>query len=85
MRFEFATASRIVFGAGTLREAAPMARQFGARALVVTGRDAGRAEVLLSALKEQKVGFTMFSVAGEPEIKTIEAGVALAQRRRPKW
>ena len=37
MRFEFATATRIVFGPGTLREVAPAAREMGARALLVTG------------------------------------------------
>ena len=35
--FEFATATRIVFGAGRLAEAAPIALQFGRRALVVIG------------------------------------------------
>ena len=49
--FEFATAARIVFGAGTLREAAPLARQSGSRALVVTGRDPRRAEPLLALLR----------------------------------
>ena len=39
MRFEFATAGRIVFGPGTLAEAGPIAREFGHHALVVTGRD----------------------------------------------
>ena len=29
MRFEFATASRIIFGSGTLREAGPLARELG--------------------------------------------------------
>jgi alcohol dehydrogenase class IV len=43
MRFEFATATKIIFGAGTLREAGAAAKEFGQRALVVTGRDAKRA------------------------------------------
>ena len=40
MRFEFATAARILFGAGTVREVAPAAREMGRRALLVTGRSA---------------------------------------------
>jgi alcohol dehydrogenase YqhD (iron-dependent ADH family) len=36
MRFEFATATRIFFGAGTLREVGPVAAGMGRRALVVT-------------------------------------------------
>ena len=38
MRFEFATANRIIFGPGTAREAGRLARELGRRALVVTGR-----------------------------------------------
>ena len=39
MKFEFATATKIIFGAGTLREAGAAAKGFGQRALVVTGRN----------------------------------------------
>jgi len=42
MRFEFATATRIIFGAGAIREAAPAARELGQRALLVTGASAER-------------------------------------------
>jgi alcohol dehydrogenase class IV len=38
MRFEFSTATRIIFGAGTLREVGPLGAEMGKRALVVTGR-----------------------------------------------
>lgn len=38
MRFEFATAGRIIFGPGCLREAGPLAAALGRRALVVGGR-----------------------------------------------
>jgi alcohol dehydrogenase class IV len=80
MRFEFATATRIVFGAGTLREVGPIARGFGSRILVVTGADARRAEPLLALLREQGLGSAAFSIRGEPEIKTVEEGVALAKQ-----
>ena len=44
MPFEFATATRIIFGAGALREAGPAAAELcpGGSALVVTGAAAGR-------------------------------------------
>lgn len=80
MRFEFATAGRIVFGPGTLREAGTLAKEFGRCALVMTGHDARRAEPLLAALREQGVGAVIFPVAGEPEVKTIDAGVSLAKQ-----
>jgi alcohol dehydrogenase class IV len=80
MRFEFATANRIIFGPGTLREAGPLAKEFGRHALVVTGRDSHRAQLLTSVLHEHGVGATLFSVAGEPELATIQRGAALARR-----
>jgi alcohol dehydrogenase class IV len=80
MKFEFATATRIIFGPGTLRDIGALAGEFGKRALVVTGRDPGRAEKLLALLRDAGIGAATFSVAGEPEISTVENGVALAKK-----
>ena len=80
MRFEFATATRIIFGPGTLREVGPIAREFGPRALVVTGADPRRAEPLLAVLREHSLGSSIFSVRGEPEIETVRQGVVLAKQ-----
>ncbi len=85
MQFEFATAGRIIFGAGKLREIGPIAKSFGGRALVVTGKDGRRAEPLLRILKEQKVDAATFSVSGEPEIQTVRDGVALAKKENCDW
>jgi alcohol dehydrogenase class IV len=82
MRFEFATAGRIIFGPGTLREAGPLAREFGARALLVTGRDQTRAAGLVDLLAAHGVEGFLFSVRGEPDLATVEAGVALARERK---
>jgi alcohol dehydrogenase class IV len=78
--FEFATATRIIFAAGALRGIGPLARQFGLRALVVTGRDPGRAEPLLAALGRHGVQPVAFAVPGEPEIQVVERGLALARQ-----
>jgi alcohol dehydrogenase class IV len=80
MRFEFATAARVIFGSGVLREVGPLARGFGPRALVVTGANPQRAEPLLSLLREHGVGAVTFPVAGEPELATVQQGVALAKQ-----
>lgn len=80
MRFEFATATRIIFGPGALREAPPIVAQFGTRALVVTGRNPSRAEALCAALSNQGVSTERFSVPGEPEIETVRTGVNQAHR-----
>ncbi len=79
MKFEFATATRIIFGADAARNTGKIACEFGSRALVVTGRQTQRAEKLLASLAANGVGTAVFQVAGEPEISTIETGVALAK------
>ena len=80
MRFEFATAARVIFGPGVLREVGPLAHGFGPRALVVTGANPQRADLLLSLLREQGVAAFTFPVRGEPELATVQRGVALAKQ-----
>jgi len=80
MQFEFATATRIVFGAGTASQIGALVKNFGRRALVVTGSNSGRAEKLLACLSASGIGAATFPVAREPEISTIENGVKLAKK-----
>ena len=79
MRFEFTSPTRIVFGAGALREAAPAARAFGRHAFVVTGRDPSRAALLLEQLSAEKISATTFALAGEPTTDDITAATARAR------
>ncbi len=81
-RFEFATATRIVFGAGAVSGAGAVAREFGHRALVVTGRDPRRAERLLGYLQSAGVSASTFPIAGEPELATLDQGTRLARSER---
>jgi alcohol dehydrogenase class IV len=74
MRFEFATATRILFGPGTLREVAPLAKAMGRRAFVVTGRTPGRAAPLRSGLSEAGLSCSAFPVASEPSLTLVEDG-----------
>lgn len=78
-RFEFATATRIIFGLGTLREVGPIAKMAGRRALVVTGRTPERAQPLLAALSEQGISFAALPVPGEPTTDAVTAGVQRAK------
>src|ERR1051325_6186131 len=81
MNFEFATATRIVFGAGRLREIESIAPTLGRRALVIIGKSAGavqRAEPLLSLLTQAGVEYATFSVAGEPTIDVVRTGTQRA-------
>ena len=53
MRFEFATATRILFGQGLIKEAAPLAASFGRRALIVAGSTPDQATPLIEQLSAQ--------------------------------
>ena len=80
-RFEFATATRIVFGAGTLKEIGALVHGFGQHALVVTGRAPRWREILSGLLKREPGIFsgTTFSVPGEPTLTTVGQGVNVAK------
>src|SRR5437867_2251260 len=79
LRFEFATAPRILFGASALRDVGPIAKGLGHRALIVTGRSAGRASALNRLLGEHEIARWTLAIAGEPKIEDVEHGVQLAR------
>ena len=82
MQFEFATATRIVFGSGTLPQAAESAKVMGQRVLLVTGGTPERAEPLQHALAKHCVEAVTFPVSGEPTVDTALRGVQLARSER---
>jgi alcohol dehydrogenase class IV len=80
MRFEFATAARVVFGRGTFREAGTLAREQGfRRALVVTGGSPRHTAPLVETLAAAGVSHDFFAVPGEPTVALAERGVAAAR------
>jgi len=79
MRFEFATATRILFGEGVSREVPAAAAAMGRRALVVTGAAPGRAAPLIADLERAGVACQRFPVSGEPTLDLIAAGAAEAR------
>jgi alcohol dehydrogenase class IV len=74
MRFEFATATRIIFGEGMAATLPDLARTFGARPFVVTGSSRERAAALVSALPAET-----FAVSGEPTVDLVREGARQAQ------
>jgi alcohol dehydrogenase class IV len=80
MRFEFATASRILFGSGVLKEIGPIAADLGHCALVVTGRTMYRAAPLFDQLAEMEIAWVPYSVDGEPTVETAYLGTRLARQ-----
>lgn len=79
IRFEFATAQRIVFGAGTVRQLGDIARGLGKRALVVTGRNFQRAEPVILGLRKAGIDTLLCSVTEEPTLEVIEQGTLTAR------
>lgn len=76
MRLEFATATRIVFGRGVIREAPTIASQLGKKVFVVTGRTKERAARLLEGFQEAGLAYTTYSVVGEPTLDTVRKGAS---------
>lgn len=79
MRFEFATATRIIFGAGTVQELGPLAAALGRRALLVTGAHPEAAARLLAPLAAASIAASLFPVAGEPTTDLVGRGVQAAR------
>jgi alcohol dehydrogenase class IV len=79
VNFEFATAARILFGEGRLREAGALAAGLGTRALVVRG-NSERASTVLALLRESGVATTELRLSGEPTVELAVEGVGLARR-----
>jgi alcohol dehydrogenase class IV len=79
VRFEFATARRIVFGPGTLAELGGIATPIGRRALVVAGRSTARAEAARERLKAAGVESVVLAVPGEPTVEDVRRGTQRAR------
>jgi len=82
MRFEFVTATRIVFGPGTSSEVAPISARLGKRAFVVTGRTADRVKALLESLRKLAIDYVTFSVPGEPTTTMLKTAIEKARQAR---
>ncbi len=82
MRFEFATAARILFGRGVVCEVAPAVKGMGKRALLTTGRSPERAALLSEALRAEGIDSVTLAVATEPTVALVRQGVELARREQ---
>jgi alcohol dehydrogenase class IV len=77
--FEFATATRILFGAGRLAEAPEVVRSLGGRrVLIVTGSTPARAQPLREMLDRLGLATVIFRVEGEPTLEVAREGTATA-------
>ena len=80
MTFEFATATRIIFGRGSVQQLPQITRSFGDQALIVTGRDASRTSAVLQALRAAGISVNIFSIQGEPTLDEVRRGAEVARK-----
>ncbi len=71
MNFEFATATRIVFGRGAAARIGAEAAAFGRHAFVLTGSRPERSTALLHQLENHHVQHTLFRVEQEPTTELV--------------
>jgi alcohol dehydrogenase class IV len=71
MLFEFATATKIVFGPGASASTGKLAAEMGTKAFVVTGSDPARAEGVLDTLRTAGLQVKHEAVLGEPTIDKV--------------
>jgi alcohol dehydrogenase class IV len=79
MLFEFGTADRIIFGAGSIDRVGRLAADLGRRVLVVTGRSPERADGLVQQLKRHDILACRFSITGEPTLGLLTEGLSQAR------
>lgn len=75
MTFEFATATRILFGFGVLATAKDQVLALGTRALVVHGNRPDRADRLRACLGPASTAWPGFAVGGEPTVDLVREGI----------
>jgi len=81
MHFEFATAQRILFGPGKLKELPALSESLGQRAALVTGSSAERVAPVFEALKKSGLHPVAFSITEEPTTDRIAAMAAQAREQ----
>jgi alcohol dehydrogenase class IV len=77
--FEFATAGRIIFGAGKLSEVGKQIAGGTRRLLFVHGRSSDAITRVQGILSRLSIPFTEFQVHGEPTIEIVREGVEAAR------
>ena len=80
MNFEFATAARIIFGAGSIQKIGSLAGEMGQKALITSGfRDGSESNcALVDILHTSGVEAQCFIILGEPTVELVQQGAEVA-------
>ena len=79
MLFEFATANRIIFGAGKLSGLGEQLKGNVKRLLLVRGRSSDAIPRVREILLAQGIQFNEFEVHGEPTVDVVRDGIKFAE------
>ena len=85
MGFEFATATRIIFGRGKFDAVGEYASGFGNRVFIVNGTHHGIDRALQEVFEEKKINFQFFDNNCEPTVQIVQSGVELANQFSPQF
>ena len=77
--FEFATATRIIFGCGVLQQLPELAAGMGRSVLLATGSRATTSDGLLAQLAARGLQVELLQVHGEPTLSSVAAAAAHAR------
>src|SRR5512138_1726272 len=77
--FEFATADRILFGAGKLKELGKQIEGNAKRVLLVCGHSSNAIPQVREILSASGTSFDEFQVHGEPTVAVVQEGVKAAR------
>ncbi len=81
--FQFMTATRIIFGEGSLESSLSIISQYGYSVLLVSGKNAERYAPLTAYLQQQNMRYQHVAVSGEPNITMVEEAAMLGRRFKP--
>ena len=79
INFEFATATQIIFGNGTVSKVPHLLQGMGQNIFLITGKDPERAKFLTENLEAEGYRVFPFRVEKEPDTSMISEGVKLAR------
>ncbi|HKI87956.1 MAG TPA: iron-containing alcohol dehydrogenase [Draconibacterium sp.] len=82
LNFEFATASRIIFGNHVSDKLPELLAGMGKRVLLVTGKNSARHQPFIDLLTGADFKVTLYQIPSEPTIEIIDAGVNAARKNQ---
>jgi alcohol dehydrogenase class IV len=80
MEFEFATASRVIFGNGSLSNLGKLVSEMGKRAFLVGGASVERMAPAQELIEARDLPVILYQVPGEPTLEIVRRGVELARQ-----